>query len=128
MFENWSFLLVELWTLLVLAAALGLFVGWIIWGGKATTVEVENYNQDTNSGKPKSLDKPKAGGADDLTRIIGIGPKLAKLCNSLGYYHFDQIASWTPSEVAWVDENLEGFKGRVTRDRWVEQAKALVKS
>ena len=28
-------------------------------------------------------------------------------------------------EVAWVDENLEGFKGRVSRDRWVEQAREL---
>jgi hypothetical protein len=53
------------------------------------------------------------------------GPKLEKLCNSLGFYHFDQIANWTADEVAWVDQNLEGFKGRVTRDNWVEQARLL---
>ena len=57
--------------------------------------------------------------------VKGVGPKMEKLCNSLGFYHFDQIASWTPDEVAWVDANLEGFKGRVTRDTWVEQAKLL---
>ena len=57
--------------------------------------------------------------------IKGIGPKLEQLCNSLGFYHFDQIAAWTASEIAWVDENLEGFKGRVTRDEWVSQAKVL---
>jgi predicted flap endonuclease-1-like 5' DNA nuclease len=75
--------------------------------------------------RPAALDAPRAGGADDLKRIKGIGPKLEKLCNSLGFYHFDQIANWTAEEVAWVDENLEGFKGRVTRDTWVEQAKLL---
>ena len=75
--------------------------------------------------RPAVLDGPREGGADDLKRIKGIGPKLEKLCNSLGFYHFDQIASWTPAEVAWVDENLEGFKGRVSRDTWVEQARVL---
>ena len=75
--------------------------------------------------RPAALDGPRAGGADDLKRIKGIGPKLEKLCNSLGFYHFDQIANWTAEEVAWVDENLEGFKGRVTRDTWVEQARVL---
>jgi NADH-quinone oxidoreductase subunit E len=63
--------------------------------------------------------------ADDLKRIKGVGPKLEKLCNRLGFYHFDQIAAWTADEVAWVDQNLEGFKGRVTRDNWVEQARLL---
>jgi predicted flap endonuclease-1-like 5' DNA nuclease len=43
----------------------------------------------------------------------------------MGYYHFDQIAAWTDKEVAWVDENLQGFKGRVSRDNWVDQAKIL---
>ncbi|MEO1551633.1 MAG: NAD(P)H-dependent oxidoreductase subunit E, partial [Pseudomonadota bacterium] len=75
--------------------------------------------------KPDALDGPRAGGADDLKRIKGIGPKLEKLCNSLGFYHFDQVANWTPDEVAWVDQNLEGFKGRVSRDNWVGQAKLL---
>jgi len=71
------------------------------------------------------MDAPRDGEGDDLKAIKGIGPKLETLCNSLGFYHFDQIASWTPEEVAWVDQNLEGFKGRVTRDNWVEQAKTL---
>ena len=57
--------------------------------------------------------------------IKGIGPKLEELCNSLGFYHFDQIAAWSAQEVAWVDANLEGFKGRVSRDQWVAQAKIL---
>jgi NADH-quinone oxidoreductase subunit E len=72
--------------------------------------------------RPAGLEGPRGGKADDLKLIVGIGPKLEKLCHSLGYYHFDQIAAWTEAEVAWVDDNLEGFKGRVTRDRWVAQA------
>lgn len=71
------------------------------------------------------MDGPREGGADDLKKIKGVGPKLEKLLNSMGFYHFDQVAGWTSSEVAWVDENLEGFKGRVSRDNWVEQAKLL---
>lgn len=75
--------------------------------------------------RPEALDGPRGDKADDLKKIKGIGPKLEKLCNSLGFYHFDQIAAWTDDEVAWVDDNLEGFKGRVSRDTWVEQAKLL---
>ncbi|NNL17634.1 MAG: NADH:ubiquinone oxidoreductase [Boseongicola sp.] len=75
--------------------------------------------------KPVGMDAPRDGNADDLKLIKGVGPKLEKLLNSMGYWHFDQIAGWSSSDVAWVDENLEGFKGRVTRDEWVAQSKTL---
>ncbi len=35
------------------------------------------------------------------------------------------LAAWTPAEIAWVDQNLEGFRGRATRDEWVAQARVL---
>ena len=80
----------------------------------------------TNEGtRPTGLDAPRDGKADDLKQIKGIGPKLEKLCNSLGFWHFDQVAAWTADEVAWVDANLTGFKGRVSRDEWVKQAGIL---
>jgi NADH-quinone oxidoreductase subunit E len=75
--------------------------------------------------KPAGLTAARGGRADDLKVIVGIGPKLEALCHKLGFFHFDQIANWTAAEIAWVDENLEGFKGRVTRDKWVDQAKDL---
>ncbi len=75
--------------------------------------------------RPAALDAAREGGADDLKKIKGVGPKLEKLLNSMGFYHFDQIAAWTADEISWVDDNLEGFKGRVSRDGWVEQAKLL---
>jgi NADH-quinone oxidoreductase subunit E len=75
--------------------------------------------------RPEALKAARGGKADNLKEIKGIGPKLELLCHSLGFFHFDQIAAWTAAEIAWVDDNLEGFKGRVTRDNWVGQARIL---
>ncbi len=75
--------------------------------------------------KPKTMQAPRKSGADDLKMIKGVGPKLEIMLNGMGFYHFDQIAKWGAEEVAWVDQNLEGFKGRVTRDDWVAQAVKL---
>ena len=64
-------------------------------------------------------------GCDYLPSIKGVGPKLEGMLHSMGFYHFDQIAAWTPQQVAWADQNLVGFKGRVSRDNWVDQAREL---
>jgi predicted flap endonuclease-1-like 5' DNA nuclease len=210
MFRNWGFLISEMVLLILIAALLGLLIGWLIWGrrGAAASAEAEadaatarqeastarstaarlqdeldacnraregadqkiqalesaaasapaspapiaapepasepagdpvesdtggdkDYDGDgvvegTDEGsKPAALDGPRDGQGDDLKQIKGIGPKLEKLCNSLGFWHFDQIAAWSSDEVAWVDANLTGFKGRVSRDNWVDQAKTL---
>lgn len=74
--------------------------------------------------KPATLDEPK-GQPDDLKKIKGVGRKIEQMLQSMGIYHFDQIAAWTDQEVAWVDANLKGFRGRVSRDNWVEQARLL---
>ena len=78
-------------------------------------------------GKPELLKKARASGADDLKQIKGVGPKLEAMLNKMGVYHFDQVSSWRVKEVQWVDDNLEGFKGRVSRDAWVKQAKVLAR-
>ena len=91
----------------------------------------EDYDKDgviegTDEGeKPATMDAPRDGKADDLKQIKGVGPKLEKMLNGMGFWHFDQVAGWTDQEVAWVDANLEGFKGRVSRDEWVAQARVL---
>lgn len=79
----------------------------------------------TDTGKPDALAAPRAGGADNLKLIKGVGPKLEMMLNGMGIYHFDQVAAWGAGEQKWVDDNLQGFKGRASRDKWVEQAKAL---
>ena len=75
--------------------------------------------------RPEALSGARDGGADELKMIKGVGPKLVKLLNTLGFYHFDQIAKWSAEEISWVDDNLEGFKGRASRDEWVSQASTL---
>jgi NADH-quinone oxidoreductase subunit E len=74
--------------------------------------------------RPSGLEAPRAGRANDLKRISGIGPKLEMVLNDLGIYHFDQIAGWSRAEIDWIDEYLQ-FKGRVDRDKWIGQAKKL---
>jgi hypothetical protein len=75
---------------------------------------------------PERLKAPRKGKADDLKEIEGIGPAMEKLVNSLGFFHFEQIASWSDADVALVDAEMKTFKGRISRDRWVAQAKIIV--
>ncbi len=75
---------------------------------------------------PLRLSAPRKGKADDLKEIEGIGPALEKLCHSLGFYHFDQVAGWSDADVAWVDANMKNFKGRIVRDKWIAQAKLIL--
>lgn len=76
---------------------------------------------------PELLKKPRGGRGDDLKLIWGVGPKLEKMLNAMGIWHFAQIAGWSRAELKWVDERLEGFKGRAERDEWIKQAKKLAK-
>lgn len=62
--------------------------------------------------------------ADDLTLLVGIGPKLAASLAELGVTRFAQIATWGADELADFDAKLS-LKGRAERDAWVAQAKRL---
>jgi len=63
--------------------------------------------------------------ATDLTQIKGLGPKLAATLADLGITRVEQIAALTPAAAAELDAKLGTFQGRMTRDRWIEQAKLL---
>lgn len=63
--------------------------------------------------------------ADDFTRMKGVGPRLAESLHGLGFNRFDQLAALSPTEIERLDERLGAFKGRLTRDRVVEQADYL---
>ncbi len=76
-------------------------------------------------GKPKIA--PAKGDPDNLRLIKGVGPKLNTLLNKLGVTRFDQIAEWKEAEIQEVDQYLESFSGRITRDSWIDQAKYLAK-
>jgi predicted flap endonuclease-1-like 5' DNA nuclease len=74
--------------------------------------------------RPKGIAKARGGKADNLQRISGIGPKNESILHTLGFFHFDQIAEWTTSQVAWVDDHLR-FNGRIGREEWIKQARLL---
>ena len=74
--------------------------------------------------RPPALDGARDGNADDLKKINGVGPKIEEILNGLGIYHYDQVAAWTPEQVGWIDGYLQ-FKGRIDREDWIAQAKAL---
>jgi len=59
---------------------------------------------------------------DDLTKLVGIGPKLAASLADLGVTKFSQIAAWTPDELSSYDQLLN-LKGRAEREAWIDQAK-----
>uniref|UniRef100_A0A9E7ZMG2 NADH-quinone oxidoreductase subunit NuoE n=1 Tax=Bosea sp. NBC_00436 TaxID=2969620 RepID=A0A9E7ZMG2_9HYPH len=79
----------------------------------------------TDESKPELLTAARGGKGDDLELIWGVGPKLGRMLNEMGVWHYDQIAKWTPAELAWVDARLTGFKGRALRDDWIAQSKKL---
>ncbi len=80
--------------------------------------------KDSDGGKPIGLLQARGGTSDKLKRISGVGPKIEETLHSLGIFHFDQIAEWNADNVAWVDEYLS-FKGRIDREDWIAQAKAM---
>lgn len=79
-------------------------------------------------GAPVHSNLPGSKGVpDDLQRMKGVGPKLAGLLQGRGLSRFEQIAALTPDEVAAIDADLGAFKGRLTRDRVIEQAGYLAR-
>lgn len=71
---------------------------------------------------PKSPPLP-----DDLKKIRGIGPRIEAGLNSHGVYRYAQIARWSRKRITELDTHLT-LRGRIDRDQWVEQAKALTKA
>lgn len=69
---------------------------------------------------PRATDHP-----DQLTRLKGVGPKLEALLNQEGITRYEQLASLDDASLAAVEARLGAFKGRLTRDRVVEQARLL---
>ncbi|KQT61084.1 NADH-quinone oxidoreductase subunit E [Methylobacterium sp. Leaf456] len=74
--------------------------------------------------RPEGLEAARDNRPDDLTKIKGVGPVNQTRLNALGIWHYDQIAAWTPREVAWVGAYL-AFPGRIDRENWVSQAADL---
>jgi predicted flap endonuclease-1-like 5' DNA nuclease len=65
---------------------------------------------------------------DDLCALKGVGPKFADVLRGLGFHRFEQIAHLTPIEIERIDPQLGAFRGRLVRDRIVEQAAYLARN
>jgi NADH-quinone oxidoreductase subunit E len=93
---------------------------------KPAAVEVVARQPKSVGSKPSVLAAPRNGAPDNLKQIKGIGPKIEASLQDKGIYHLDQIAGWNKANIDWVEAEL-AFKGRVRRERWVEQAAELCK-
>ena len=65
---------------------------------------------------------------DNLCMLKGVGPKFAEALHSAGFYSFDQLAGLTQVEIERLDGQLGAFRGRITRDRIVEQSDYLARN
>lgn len=145
----------EYWVVLLIAIAIGIVVGLFAFrprqqvrltdsaparphmaradGGEGNGIasEVAAATSDVAGeiiGAPVHENLPGASGPPDrLERLKGVGPKLAQLLGARGIIRFEQIARLTPEEVERLDQSLGAFRGRLTRDRIVEQAEYLAR-
>ena len=140
------YLFIQTWAWILIAFILGLLIGWWLCcrckcnkaevpsntitassttAAATTTAAAPASAVAANEGasKPKGFSSAPAD-IDELKRIKGIGPVIERTLNDLGIYQFKQIADFSSENVEWVESYL-AFPGRVGREEWVSQAKAL---
>jgi small subunit ribosomal protein S2 len=67
------------------------------------------------------------GAPDDLTKLNGVGPQVEKKLNEAGIFHYWQLGAMQPDDIAKLDAELK-LNGRIERDGWVAQARALIEA
>lgn len=80
-----------------------------------------------NGAMPRVLSTELYGAKDDLKMIDGVGPTIERLLNANGVYYFWQIAEWDQADIDAIDKRLLSFRGRISRDDWVSQARELIR-
>lgn len=142
-------LLQTYWPMIVAALVVGLVIAWYVFNASRKTrvmgtsrdvldegaARAERNKALIDSAPAATPMQPAAGVApvsavsdtsgDDLTRIKGLGPKLAATLRELGVTAFAQIAAWDDADIDRIDAHLGRFQGRIRRDDWVGQAKLL---
>ena len=128
--------------LLVIAVLMAIVVFGMIWGARqkrrrvaaeeeADTRQVELADAPPSAPvepTPIPLDpeaEPAAGTDVPLTRLKGLGPKAAALLGERGIADIAALAALSDAQATTIDADLGTFSGRLSRDRWVEQAKLL---
>jgi predicted flap endonuclease-1-like 5' DNA nuclease len=133
------------WPVILIALAIGLVVGWLIFRPRqrvrltdSTPVRPHMAHSHeetlfaheavvTTRHMVGAKEDGPSGTSDDLERLKGVGPKLASLLVAHGLARFEQIAKLTDVEVERLDADLGAFRGRLQRDRIVEQANYLAR-
>lgn len=135
---------------LLIAAFLGLIIGFFLGRASKSSYtppvdNTESINVDENNNptvnkkpslnpifrknssvdnKPLILSSPRQSGKDNLTKIKGINLQIETELNTLGIFHFDQIAKWTNKNCDWVEEFLQ-LPGCAKKYQWIDQARIL---
>ncbi|MFI8379786.1 hypothetical protein [Leeuwenhoekiella sp. NPDC079379] len=86
-----------------------------------------------SSVKDGELDFERIGNADEtdadnLQKIIGIGPFTEEKLNDIGIYTFEQISKFNSNDIEIVTELIQFFPDRIINDHWVSKAKMLAES
>ncbi|MEZ5681829.1 MAG: hypothetical protein R3E14_11135 [Erythrobacter sp.] len=139
-------LLQTYWPAVVIALVVGLVIAWYVFNASRKTRVTGTLHDVLDEGAapanrnsalidsapaatldtaPKVAVPSAVSGGDDLTRIKGLGPKLAATLQEMGVASFAQIAGWDDAEIERVDAQLGRFQGRIRRDDWVGQARLL---
>jgi predicted flap endonuclease-1-like 5' DNA nuclease len=93
---------------------------------RAETARYRQLVLDIENNAPPPIMGP--GAPDDLRLIVGVGPVLERMLHQLGVATFRQIAYWSERDIDAIDAQLHEFPGRIRRDGWVTQARALHQS
>lgn len=79
----------------------------------------------TEGGEAFELLTAPRGAPDDLAKLTGVGPQLVKKLNDAGVFHYWQLAALTSADIDKLDAELK-LNGRIARDNWIDQARALL--
>lgn len=147
-------MIADYWPWMLIALAIAVAIGWfVLLANRKTSVKSDRRdvldegaerarrNQALIDAAPRTGDPATStpapapspafspasapAGGDDLTRIKGLGPKIAAMLGELGVTRYADIAEWDDAEIDRIDALLGKFQGRIRRDSWVEQAKLL---
>lgn len=138
-------LLQAYWPAVAIALVLGLVIAWYVFNATRRTritgvvkdvldegaAPAERNKALIDSAPAATRDAaspapaPADSGGDDLTRIKGLGPKIAALLGELGVSRFADVADWDDAAIDRIDAQLGRFQGRIRRDDWVGQARLL---
>lgn len=117
---------------LVIVAIISGALGYLIAKAKYKTKE-KNYEINPILRKPGNiynkpfiLGQPRPTGKDDLKFIEGIDIEMENKLNTLGIFHFEQIAKWSDKNVEWVSEYFS-IENRIDEENWISQAKEAMK-